>query len=214
MLIIIQIRRFTLIKPMILSGFFILFSSIQAEEPIEALKKVNDQIGLIKQASKTFNINYKTLSAIIYTERVLNYDWRDDALDVIIAESGLNSSIGFCQIKMKTAFWMEVQLNKPENTHAPGKEFEAKLYISKNPSEIITKLSNDSINIFYAAAYIRIIQSRWDKAGFSIDGKPDIIGTLYSTGLFYRDGNERKPRYNPVANEFGEKVKASMNLFQ
>jgi len=49
--------------------------------------------------------------------------------------------------------------------------------------------------------------------GFSIDDKPEIIGTLYSTGLFYRNGSERKPRENPDVNEFGEKVKNAVSLF-
>ncbi len=69
------------------------------------------------------------------------------------------------------------------------------------------------MNIFYAAAYIRIIQTRWEKERFPIDSKPEIIGTLYSTGLFYRDGKERKPRENSAANEFGEKVKAAIKFF-
>jgi hypothetical protein len=86
--------------------------------------------------------------------------------------------------------------------------------VSKSPAELISKLSKDSLNIIYAAAYIRIIQSRWKKEGFSIDEKPEIIGTLFSTGLFYRNGKERVPREKPKANEFGEKVKKAIILFK
>jgi len=68
------------------------------------------------------------------------------------------------------------------------------------------KLENDSLNILYAAAFVRIAISYWDKSGFPIDNKADILGTLYSTGLFKRDGNIRIPNKNPKANEFGKRV--------
>jgi hypothetical protein len=66
----------------------------------------------------------------------------------------------------------------------------------------------------YAAAYLRIIQSRWERAGYPIDERADILGTLYSTGLFNPDGTERLPRSNPAANMFGRKVKVALHLFQ
>ncbi len=194
--------------------FCFLTKPIKAEEPEEALKKINERMEFIKIASDKFNINYKILSAIIYVERTLNYDWRDDALDVIIAEAGMNSSIGFCQVKLKTAYWIEKQLNTSESIYNPGNQYKGILKISTSPEELILKLTNDSLNIFYAAAYIRIIQSRWEKEGFLLDDKPEIIGTLYSTGLFYRDGKERTPRMNPDANGFGKKVKNAVSFFR
>ncbi len=51
------------------------------------------------------------------------------------------------------------------------------------------------------------------KTRISINDKPEIIGTLYSTGLFYKDNLERNPNSNPKANEFGEKVKIAIRLF-
>ena len=104
-------RRLIWFPAFLIFLFFFLINPTKAEEPEVALSKINERIELIKEASSIFNIDYKILSAIIYTERTLNYDWRDDALDVIIAEAGLNSSIGFCQVKLKTAYWIEKQLN-------------------------------------------------------------------------------------------------------
>ncbi len=127
---------------LILSLLFVLSNSVKAEEPEEALKKITERMDLIKQASREFTIEYKILSAIIYVERTLNYDWRDDALDVIIAEAGMNSSIGFCQVKLKTAYWIEKQVNTPESIYNPGKQYKGILEIGKSPEELITKLSN------------------------------------------------------------------------
>ncbi len=184
-----------------------------AEHPDTTLVKLQQRAELIEKASKIFDVNSKILTAIIYTERTLNYTWEDDALDNLLAVAGLNSSIGFCQVKLKTAYWIEVQLNDANSVYFPSKKYKGKLSLSNSPKEIITKLENDSLNIMYASAYLRIIMSRWEKGGFPIDNRADILGTLYSTGLFKRDGTERKPNGNPKANEFGKKVGNASKLF-
>ncbi len=185
---------------------------VLAENPDTTLVKLQQRAELIEKASKIFDVDSKILTAIIYTERTLNYTWEDDALDNLLAVAGLNSSIGFCQVKLKTAYWIEVQLNDTTSTYFPNKKYKGKLSLSNTPDEIIAKLENDSLNIMYASAYLRIIISNWNKGGFPIDDRADILGTLYSTGLFKRDGNKRKPNRNPKANEFGKMV--FINIFK
>jgi len=177
-----------------------------AEHPDTTIAKIKTNQKLIEKASSVFCINPNILKSIIYVERTQNYTWEDDALDEYLAQAGLNSSIGFCQVKLKTAYWIEVQLNDSLATHFIGKKYFGKLKLSQSPQEIITKLQNDSLNILYASAYIKIIETRWKKEGFEIDKRADILGTLYSTGLFHRNGTERKPNKNPKANWFGRLV--------
>lgn len=184
----------------------ILICNIYAEPTDSTLKKLEMNKTLISQACRMFEINPSVLNAIILTERSLNYDWMDEALDVIVAKAGKNSSIGFCQVKLKTAYWIEIQLNDSTSKFFPGKEYFSKLPLSQSPSEIITKLAIDSLNIFYAAAYLRIIISFWKNAGYPISGKAEIIGTLYSAGLFLPSGKIREPNGNPCSNTFGKKV--------
>lgn len=195
----------------ILILFFI--SSVFAEPVDSTLKKLEMNKTLISKACRVFEINPAILAAIILTERSLNYDWMDKALDVIIAKAGKNSSIGFCQVKLKTAYWIEIQLNDSTSKFFPGKKYFSKLPLSQSPSEIITKLTTDSLNIFYAAAYLRIIISFWQNAGYPISEKAGIIGTLYSTGLFLPSGKIRETNGNPCSNSFGEKVIHFMDLF-
>lgn len=187
--------------------------SLKAEQPDSTLKKIKLLKTQIKSAADIFKINPIYLSAIIYIERTLNYDWEDDALDELLAKAGLNSSIGFCQIKIKTAYWIETQLYDSNSIYFLGKRFKKILFINSSTEELISKLINDSLNILYAAAYIKIIQSRWEKTGCSINDKPEIIGTLFSTGLFNINGTERKPNKYPKPNSFGEKVRKSISLF-
>ena len=158
------------------------------------------------KSANVFDINSAYLKSIVYVERTLNYDWSDQVFDVFFAQSGRNSSIGFCQVKLKTAYWIEKQLNDSTSSFYPGEKYYKKLKLSNSPQEIISKLNNDSLNILYAAAYIRIIQSLWEKSGFPINNRIDILATLYSTGIFQSDGNLRKPHKNPKANRFGKKA--------
>lgn len=194
----------------------VIFLSIitHAEYPDTTLNKIRERQELIDKASEIFDINGEILSSIIYVERTENYTWEDEAMDNILAKGGLNSSIGFCQVKLKTAYWIEVQLSDSSAMYFPGKKYSGVLSLSKSPDEIITKLGNDSLNIMYAAAYLRIMVSHWEKGGFPIDHRADILGTLYSTGLFKRDGSERMPNGNPKANWFGEKVFGAIKVVE
>ena len=187
--------------------FILLFFQISfAEDANTTIKKINEKIDIIKKASRLFNIDYRILCSIIYSERTLNFNWEDEALDIIIAKSGLNSSIGFCQIKIKTAYWIENQLSDITSVYYPGNNYQRIISISESKIEIIKKLENDTINILYAAAYLRIIISRWMKEDIFISDRPDILGTLYSPGLFYSDGSERFPNNKPKSNDFGKRV--------
>jgi len=187
--------------------FILLFFQISfAEDANTTIKKINEKIDIIKKASRLFNIDYRILCSIIYSERTLNFNWEDEALDIIIAKSGLNSSIGFCQIKIKTAYWIENQLSDITSVYYPGNNYQRIISISESKIEIIKKLENDTINILYAAAYLRIIISRWMKEDIFISDRPDILGTLYSPGLFYSDGSERFPNNKPKSNHFGKRV--------
>ncbi len=180
--------------------------SIYAENPDSTKAKIISQKTSILKASHIFDINPIFLAAIIFVERSHNFTWADIALDELIAKRGYNSSVGFCQVKNKTAYWIEVQLNDSLSTYHPGGKYFGLLKLSKSPNELLSKLSNDSLNINYAAAYLRIIQNHWEQAGFSIDKKPGIIGTLYSIGMFSKNGEVRKPHVNPTANWFGKEV--------
>jgi hypothetical protein len=183
-----------------------------AEHADTTLKKLQNRLNLIKSAASIYDINWQTIAGIIYVERINNVDWMDEALDNLLAESGLNSSIGFCQVKMKTAYWIEIQLDDSTSEYFPGMKTRGKLSVSQSPKEIITKLNVDSINIQYAAAYIKIIEEYWSKNGFPLDKKQSVVATLYSTGLFNRDGTERKPNSKPKINWFGKSFNEAMKI--
>lgn len=192
----------------------LLFSQAFCEHPDSALYKIEVRKSYFNTAAKLFNIDVKTLISIVYVERILNVDWKDKALDIPMARAGYNSSIGFCQIKLKTAYFIEKTLSDSSNNFFPGHKYLTLLSLSKSPTAIIKKLSIDSRNICYAAAYLRIIESYWSSKGYSLSEKPSILGTLYSIGLFKNDGKPRRPHKSPTPNRFGNEVFKALDLFK
>lgn len=162
---------------------------------------------VIIKTCEEFNVDPRTIFSVIYTERMLNYDWKDDALDVILAINGKNSSIGFCQIKLHTAYWIERNLNNPLSPYYLGKETGKRFPKSRYRDELIGKLKAVDLNIQYAVVYIAMFQRRWGGMGFDISENPGILGTLYSTGAYKKDGSERTPHSSPKMNYFGKRVK-------
>ena len=199
------------IIPLIIMNYFYLFIiislftfNLDAEEPSVALRKITQKEAILASSANLFSIDITLLKSVIYVERMMNYSWLDEALDIPLAKKGYDSSIGFCQIKMKTAYWIEVQLSDSTSKFYLGKMYSKILSVSKSPAEIITKLQNDSLNVIYAAAYLKIILNFWEKSGYLISNRPDIIGTLYSTGLYSSNGTIRKPNSTPKSNNFGK----------
>jgi hypothetical protein len=204
-------RGFLSIPVICIFVFFTL--PVLAENPDTTMSKIKDNFYLIKNGANKLDINPKHLAAIIYTERTLNYDWKDEFFDLLYVKLGQNGSLGFCQVKLKTALFIELQLHDSTSDFYPDKKYIGILEVSKKPSELIDKLLNDSTNILYAAAYLKIIMTRWGKDQVFLDDRPDILGTIYSLGLFGKDGSERKPHLDPQPNAFGKKVIESLSIF-
>lgn len=197
----------------LLIPIFFICSVVVGEIDQETVDLLHSKKNLISYAANKFDVNPSFLASIVYTERYLNYDWTDKVFDQALAMVGKNSSIGFCQVKLKTAYYIEKQLADSLSDFYPGEKYKNILGLTKNPYRLIERLQNDSLNILYAAAYLRIIQSYWSKHGFTIDDRPEIIGSLYQLGLFQESGKPRQPHFNPRANNFGKNVLIAVPLF-
>ena len=185
----------------------IIFNAVPliAENPDTTFRKIINNSISIREACSALDLNPAILASIIFVERTNNYSWEDKSMDNLLAYSGVNSSIGFCQVKIKTAYWIEHNYTDSTLLYYPGHKYHGLLNISSSKKELVNKLNNESKNIFYAAAYLRMMCSRWSSV-YDISSRPDILGTLYSTGLFKSDGTERLPNTNPSSNDFGKEV--------
>lgn len=198
----------------IFACFLLAISFLLAEHPDTTLLKFQEQSVNIEYASKTFDVDPVKLKAITYVERTNNYNWQDEYFDDYLAKKGQNSSIGFCQVKMKSAYWIECQLADSTSEFYPGNKYKNILPVSQSPQEIIDKLKDDGTNLLYAAAYMRIIQSYWESKGYPIDDRVEIIATIFSYGIFSREtGEPLKPHNDPKPNRFGEEALDIYNGF-
>jgi hypothetical protein len=196
---------FTMIKLFIDMFFFITFVFAGSKEE-RVVKEIAEHQELICSAAYTFALSPRLVASIIYAERYLNFNWEDDLLDGLFAESGYNSSVGFAQVKVTTAFWIEKEVHNTQSLYYLGDNAERRFRRSTSRPDLIHRLLNDSINILYCCAYVAMIQHRWENAGvfFSEQNETGILATLYSLGAIRFDGSERIPHPNPQMNHFGE----------
>lgn len=111
---------------------FYLQVKLVAENPDSTIIKIKVNNKFIENACNIFNINKNILSSIIFVERRENFNWEDDAMDEYLAQVGLNSSIGFCQVNLKTAYWIESQFNVTNSIHFPGIKYYNFLSVSSS----------------------------------------------------------------------------------
>lgn len=170
---------------------------------------------IIIQASQSVGISPRIVASIIYAERLRNFNWNDAILDDVLAKSGYNSSVGFAQLKVNTAIWIESEINTPHSKNYPGRHMQSLVTRSRSRTEIINRLTNDSLNILYCACYAAIIKNRWKESGFFFtdNNETGIIATVYSLGLISADGKERLPRRESAVNEFGRTAQHFFNSF-
>lgn len=193
---------------------FVYSSSVTQDKESGVINDLVTHKDLIIRAAMTVDISSRIVASTIYTERLLNYKWDDAILDNVLAKSGYNSSVGFSQIKLNTAFWIEEELNNPAGKYYMGNNIASHFKRSRSRDELIEKLVNDSTNIHFCAVYLAMIQKRWSKDfQFKLDNETGILATIYSLGVFMSNGEERKPHGNPQMNIFGKKAQEFYNGF-
>jgi hypothetical protein len=185
---------------------FIVVSLVSAhDKDRRILDELVERKSVILHAAKTVGISPRIVASVLYAERYLNYNWDDEILDNVLAQSGYNSSVGFGQIKITTAFWVEQELNNSISKYYLGNAVASQILRSATREKLIKKVTNDSVNILYCAAYLAMVQYRWKSAGIFLpmNVEAGILGTLYSLGVINSNGEERTPHPNPQMNKFG-----------
>lgn len=141
---------------------------------------------IIKKSCILFKLNPRLYISVIYGELINNYDeW--DKFDNFRAEIGMDPSVGFAQIKVSTAMWLE-------DNHSDSKI----IFRSKNHEELVNKLVNDSTNILYSAFYIKLIR---DKLLNKFHKEPSIklLASYYGKGIdYYRENDLDSSYYNQI----------------
>lgn len=116
-------------------------------------------------------------------------------LKVLSVESQF--SFGVTGIKEHTAQKIEQLLKDPGSTYYLGKEYENLLDfrtsdIQKERIDRLTSFRNHFYSYMYAAVFLKQVKKQWEKAGFPIDNRPEILATLFNVGF-----PQSEPKSNP-----------------
>ncbi|MBE7052211.1 MAG: RHS repeat-associated core domain-containing protein [Ruminococcaceae bacterium] len=177
-------------------------SGLRSKEAAD--KIIKDNASYIISAAQNFGVNPGILAATIYAEQRLNVDWKDDYIDGIVGFYGMDTSIGIGQVKISTAKLMEDEGYMPKISQTDA-GWNVPIIGFVHGSEQMARekvLEIPELNIKYAAGYLKYFQDEWEAVYPDIDGKTDILATLYNLGH-----KQTSPNSNPKPNDFGKFAK-------
>lgn len=131
---------------------------------------------------------------LFYSERAL---FKEVFSPLKILGSQSQFSWGIFGIKDDTARAIENHLQDTQSPYYLGPSFEKSLDFKTNDrdQERFARIIDEHDRTYayvYAALYVAQIQSQWEKAGFPINNRPDIIATLWNLGF-----EKSSPKANP-----------------
>jgi hypothetical protein len=120
-------------------------------------------------------------------------------------------SLGVMSIKEETAALVENHLKDSSSPYYLGPEYEHLLDYSNSLNvgqERYRRLtsSNHYYNYLYGGLYLKQMMKQWKDAGYDIDKRPEIIGTLFNVGF-----PQSKPNPNPKVG--GSTIKIDQTLY-
>lgn len=109
-------------------------------------------------------------------------------LKVLSVESQF--SFGVTGIKEHTAKNIESHLRNPKSVYYIGKEYEDLLnFVATDTAAIsleridrLTNFRNHFYSYMYAAIFLKQVKMQWERGGYPIDNRPEILATLFNVG--------------------------------
>lgn len=96
-------------------------------------------------------------------------------------------SFGVTGIKEHTAIQIEEHLKNPKSVYYLGEKYEHLLdFKTANPTQErisrLTDFHNHYYSYLYAAIFVKQVKMQWERSGFPIDHRPEILVTLFNVG--------------------------------
>lgn len=148
---------------------------------------------LIDSVAKVTGVEERLIVACLVGEQIRLFNSNREAfkkwigpLKVLSVESQF--SFGVTGIKEHTAIKIEGLLKNPDTEFYLGKQYENLLNFSTGDptTERITRLTsfrNHYYSYLYAAVFLKQVKLQWEKAGYPIDNRPEILTTLFNVGF-------------------------------
>ena len=160
---------------------------------------------VIDSVAKLTGVESRLIVACLVGEQIRLFNSNREAfkewispLKVLSVESQF--SFGVTGIKEHTAMRIESYLKDKESEFYLGEEYEHLLSFSSADTAIInderisrlTSFRNHYYSYMYAALFLKQIKHQWERAGYPIDRRPEILVTLFNVGF-----PQSKPKSNP-----------------
>jgi len=122
-------------------------------------------------------------------------------------------SLGVTGIKALTAKTIERNLKDSSSVFYLGKQYENlldfnTLSVGEERFKRLTSYENHFYSYMYAALNIKQIMKQWERAGYPIDNRPEILATLFNIGF-----EVSVPKENPVVGGSGINIKGKRYTF-
>ncbi|HLP56141.1 MAG TPA: hypothetical protein VK151_13985 [Fluviicola sp.] len=160
---------------------------------------------LIDSAARETGVEARLIVACLVGEQIRLFNSNREAykkwigpLKVLSVESQF--SFGVTGIKEHTAKNIEGHLKNPNSIYYIGPEYEHLLdFVATDTATIaverierLTSYRNHYYSYLYAAIFLKQVKVQWEKAGYPIDGRPEILATLFNVGY-----PQSVPKANP-----------------
>lgn len=163
---------------------------------------------LIDSAALVTGVEPRMIVAVLVGEQIRLFNSNREAykkwigpLKILSVETQF--SLGVTGIKVPTAQRIERQLKDTSSVFYLGKEYEHLLDFKTNNKEEervsrLTSYKNHYYSYLYAALNVKQIKVQWERSGFPIDNRPEILATLFNIGF-----EVSNPKANPVVGGSG-----------
>jgi hypothetical protein len=173
---------------------------------------------LIDSAANLAGVEPRLIVSVLVGEQIRLFNSNREAykrwispLKVLFVESSF--SYGVTGIKLPTAKQIETYLKDSSSVFYLGKEYEKLLDFETGAiaNERLTRLTstkNHFYSYLYAALNIKQMKVQWERMGYPIDHRPEILATLYNIGF-----ESSQPKANPVVGGSGININGKRYSF-
>lgn len=160
---------------------------------------------IINKAAKDAKISPRLLLGGVIGEQFRFFNNRRESFKsyfepLKILASLSNTSFGIAGLKPKTVGIIEDNLKNKNSPFYLGLDMEhlvdhkAGVDVETDRMDRITNSKDPYYSYLYVGLFMKQIMAQWQRAGFDISSRPEILGTLYNLGFYYS-----VPKENPEA---------------
>ena len=189
----------------------------QNEEPWQVIREavIKDKDN-INKAGAVLDISPRLILSVAIVEQLRLYYTQRELFETVfrplkILASANKMAWGVMSIKETAAIKAEAGMKDKNSVFYPGDKYARLLdLISSDPtSERYAKLTDDKNHYYsylYGGAIVKQLIAQWQKAGYDISDRPEILATLFNIGV-----QNSKPKSNPQVG--GSKIEIVGNKY-